>query len=639
MVDSHDSFYENFSSEYGGAWTLRVFAFSCILLCGILLVGIAIYGVAPRYAIVHLAAKNGVAVVTPAMLAERRVLSLDGEWRYYSGGYAGRDFPDLGERGASIGVNIPMTAIISPFSTGAYVLSLAMRPPRFPVALHIPEFDGTVAVFLNGKRQPFLVGERAERVGDFFGPMFRLESFDAGKDHQELILVVRKTESTSPFYKKTIIIGPDDLVVNTMQYGVVNVMFIFGLLVFIILSGAVFMAMFPGHKIISIITFFDSLLALRILFGLSDVNVFLGGIFPGVVLTEGTRYSLQLLSLMLAGMVGAKLASELFDPENIIPPIFSNLLIAAYAGMAFLFSLDLSLFDRFGVEIILVIYTITFALVGVQFVIAWKRERSFYMLFQILKTSYLGVVICIDIVTFNAMIDSLLLFYAYALFFLCHVFIRLYDNNVSYRRVEALNKNLERTVADRTQALTSVNDELQRLNYAYKTLSYQDSLTGLPNRRAFLENGRQIVAHAARSGDVAFLLALDIDHFKQINDTWGHAAGDVVLREFATLLKSNFRSEDLIGRCGGEEFFVIMPKSDQASALRKAEVFRTRCDEHVFLLEDGVQLHVTVSTGMAMVRAAESGSAEEMLGDAMRRADMALYSAKKTGRNRVCNDE
>jgi two-component system cell cycle response regulator len=160
-----------------------------------------------------------------------------------------------------------------------------------------------------------------------------------------------------------------------------------------------------------------------------------------------------------------------------------------------------------------------------------------------------------------------------------------------------------------------------------------DSLTGLNNRRYLDSHLAAMVGQAAAAGRPLSLMALDIDHFKRVNDTWGHAAGDDVLRGFAARVKSAIRGVDLMCRLGGEEFVVVMPDTAQDVALRVAERVRAIVEATPFVIEDGRRpVAVTVSVGLA--ERGRDADASAML----RRADEALYRAKAEGRNRVRAD-
>jgi two-component system cell cycle response regulator len=129
---------------------------------------------------------------------------------------------------------------------------------------------------------------------------------------------------------------------------------------------------------------------------------------------------------------------------------------------------------------------------------------------------------------------------------------------------------------------------------------------------------------------------LDVDHFKRVNDTWGHVAGDVVLRELANRVEAQIRASDVAARYGGEEFVVLLPNTDEMSAEKLAERIRLAISASPFELPNGEQVVVTVSIGIAGVGPDRDDVDLKNLGDSLiARADVALYRAKSAGRNRV----
>jgi two-component system, cell cycle response regulator len=162
-------------------------------------------------------------------------------------------------------------------------------------------------------------------------------------------------------------------------------------------------------------------------------------------------------------------------------------------------------------------------------------------------------------------------------------------------------------------------------------LAVTDQLTGLHNRRYMTGQLSALVNRAARGGDPVSALMIDIDHFKKINDGFGHDIGDEVLREFAVRLASNVRAIDLPCRYGGEEFVVIMPDTRLEDAEKIAERIRRHVAGSPFRVSGGAEaLSVTISIGVAST-AGEGDNAEALL----KRADEAMYTAKSTGRNAV----
>lgn len=188
-----------------------------------------------------------------------------------------------------------------------------------------------------------------------------------------------------------------------------------------------------------------------------------------------------------------------------------------------------------------------------------------------------------------------------------------------------LNANLERTVAARTAEVAAANQALRAANAELAQLATTDALTGAWNRRHFEELGAVEIASAHRYGEPLSLLMIDIDHFKPINDKYGHPVGDRVLVELTRLLQGHLRASDLLTRWGGEEFTLMLPHCDLADALALAEKLRRLVASHPFP-EVG---QVTVSCGVAELRPRET------LHGWLQRADQALYAAKAAGRDQV----
>jgi diguanylate cyclase (GGDEF)-like protein len=162
-------------------------------------------------------------------------------------------------------------------------------------------------------------------------------------------------------------------------------------------------------------------------------------------------------------------------------------------------------------------------------------------------------------------------------------------------------------------------------------LSQTDELTGMYNRRFLQPRLDEEFARATRYGKTLACLLLDIDHFKKINDSYGHQAGDEVLRQVAEVIRSHVRKSDLAVRYGGEEFLIILFENDRAGALRVAERIRSDVESRQFTWRSG-SLRVTISSGLAVFPDAAIQSSN----DFVKCADAALYEAKASGRNMVC---
>jgi two-component system, cell cycle response regulator len=192
---------------------------------------------------------------------------------------------------------------------------------------------------------------------------------------------------------------------------------------------------------------------------------------------------------------------------------------------------------------------------------------------------------------------------------------------------------------DKQELMARVNTQVKRWRYAEQLrssvkasieMAITDPLTGLYNRRYLESHLSHMIEHYVNRGKVLSVLALDVDFFKAINDTYGHDAGDKVLQELATRLKDNTRSIDLCCRVGGEEFIVVLPGTDIATSEKIAERLRRSIASRSFAAGAAQPVPVTISIGMAALEGMEDG-----LDRLLKRADSALYAAKRQGRNRV----
>ena len=169
----------------------------------------------------------------------------------------------------------------------------------------------------------------------------------------------------------------------------------------------------------------------------------------------------------------------------------------------------------------------------------------------------------------------------------------------------------------------------ERAELTHKIAAKLDPLTGLPNRRAFLQDADQLRAMQIGCGRTIAVLMIDLDHFKSINDRFGHSVGDRVLQIFARTAAANLRSFDLIGRLGGEEFAAVLADSSREDALAVAERIRSAFAAAASVV-DGYPVGATTSVGVAVMRDSSQG-VTALLGQ----ADRALYRAKDLGRNRI----
>lgn len=190
------------------------------------------------------------------------------------------------------------------------------------------------------------------------------------------------------------------------------------------------------------------------------------------------------------------------------------------------------------------------------------------------------------------------------------------------QHLSALNHDLEVRVAERTTELSTLNTQLTHL-------ALTDSLTGVLNRRAFFDAAQREIQHSKRYGRPLAVMILDLDHFKSINDRYGHQGGDRVLQQVATLIGGVIRASDTLARYGGEEFVLLAPETDLESAIalgvRILQALRT-----VAIPSKQGSIHITASLGITV-----RTEGEEKIEQLLKRADEALYAAKAGGRDQV----
>ncbi|WP_052452234.1 GGDEF domain-containing protein [Noviherbaspirillum autotrophicum] len=212
---------------------------------------------------------------------------------------------------------------------------------------------------------------------------------------------------------------------------------------------------------------------------------------------------------------------------------------------------------------------------------------------------------------------------ALAFFMLAVMYVRQARHRTRER--EKSRQELERT----HKALEQQHRELQTLTEELRITAITDPLTGAYNRRFFFETAGKLVSAVHRHQSALSIVTIDVDHFKRINDLYGHPAGDQVLRKLTEICKETLRETDVFARFGGEEFIMALPNSDSTAACAAAERLRTTMMEQTIVVSD-TPLRITLSCGVSQFRAQEAS-----IDETLKRADEALYEAKNSGRNRV----
>ncbi len=206
--------------------------------------------------------------------------------------------------------------------------------------------------------------------------------------------------------------------------------------------------------------------------------------------------------------------------------------------------------------------------------------------------------------------------------------------NTMAARLNAFITDLEKLVSDRTSELVVANESLQKqlseneaMRVELREQAIRDPLTNAYNRRFLIEILEGEISRSKRYGESFSLVMMDVDHFKILNDNFGHQAGDSVLKQLVSLLKETTRKSDVICRCGGEEFVVLMPNTTRKDAFQRAEAWRLACEKMKFTIEREV-IQITLSLGIVTFEGSDlSGN------QLVSMADQAMYRAKAAGRN------
>lgn len=230
----------------------------------------------------------------------------------------------------------------------------------------------------------------------------------------------------------------------------------------------------------------------------------------------------------------------------------------------------------------------------------------------------------LDLLIENILVISVLITF-FSVFVMLIISNKLKDIFEAYKnRIIEINKSLEKKVKKRTRELENSKEKLKRM-------ALHDPLTDLHNRRYFDTMMKNLLSTSQRSREPLCLILLDIDHFKKVNDTYGHDVGDIVLKELATTLKYMLRESDIIARVGGEEFAIIFPSTNLEGAYKISEKIREKVENLEIKIKEKTPIKFTISIGLSVFDKKVDKTTETIA----KRADKALYEAKNSGRNRV----
>ncbi|MCX7982489.1 MAG: GGDEF domain-containing protein [Syntrophales bacterium] len=199
------------------------------------------------------------------------------------------------------------------------------------------------------------------------------------------------------------------------------------------------------------------------------------------------------------------------------------------------------------------------------------------------------------------------------------------QHRLTYNELVAKLSKLNDEVVDLSRQLKKKNSQLKEAINTVKRIMNTDHLTGILNRRAFEKSLKREISFAIRHKMPLSIIMIDIDHFKKINDTYGHETGDLVLKRFAITIQKSLREEDILGRFGGEEFILALPNTNSEHALDASERIRQKIEQKKIRYIRG---NITASFGITEF------SPSDDIRSLLKRADDALYEAKRNGRNR-----
>lgn len=593
---------------------LRLLAAAVLTLCMAAFVGIALF--ITQY-LHHSEGPTAIAGYMDLSGSDlrRSPMFLNGQWEWLGSA----DTPAaLGEY-----VSFPVGSITQATKSATYRLrfSLPSNTAELPLFLSIPNFDGPLRVTLNG-----ILLEPLPNDGKWVSyrateTIYPLTSISHGGQVQELVLSEDFSQEDLTLYKRPIVLGTQENINTLVLFDGSNEMFLVGILILVLINGFVFMLFRPTHRIISMMTLFDTTIMLRVVFSMNYMLSFIKSLMPGVQLSDNFAASAKLFVLMLGGIMGCLLSGALYDPKNEAPRWLIIPTPYIYAAFAIIFPLNLEFFEQYGRFLLFLTYGYTFLGVAWQFYHCWRntgRETRVYYIMQLLKTVYIGILVFIDIFLWTEYFDFMLLFYLYGIFFILHVLVRLYDNNQSYRSVEILNQTLESTVAERTQELSEANRVLSEL-------SIRDPLTKIFNRLYFESAAERAFGKYLADGTPIHLCMLDLDHFKEVNDTYGHDVGDEQLQRLAKIVGGLIDEDTVFARIGGEEFILLFQGKDGTQVLDAVQAI------HDAIRQDAQKdvRHTTASFGIASL------SPGQTIKSLLKQADLALYEAKNNGRNQI----
>ncbi|MBW7850379.1 MAG: diguanylate cyclase [Rhodospirillales bacterium] len=507
------------------------------------------------------------------------------------------------------------------FGYATFVLQVRVPAGAPPLALWIPYLNSAYRLWVNGQPAAAVGKVGTSAADETPRTLPAVAMIPEGATDVELVLQVSNHQHSEGGPNHALLLAARDDI--QFRHG-----FTLGLdaLIFggALMFGLYYLAMFAGRPQESGYALFAAMSAVAALRAVSLHNLpnFLWPELPESLFLAG-EYVAMFLFLPLYVLF----LNSLF-PHEISKRVGMLLLGLAVALCVTVLVAEPAFYTRLRDPYLVVLIAATLYCAGGVAVAAWRRRETADLLAA--TTLIFGTTAINDSLHYMQAIDTAdLTPLGFVVFLFGHAVVLGTRTNHAVAEVErmsseraALNADLSRKVEQRTEALQRSVDQLHRL-------ATIDDLTGLNNRRHMLGLVSAEFERTARYDRPLVLLSIDVDHFKRVNDTFGHAVGDKVLIHLGAMLRNRLRATDAAGRVGGEEFLVLLPETNLDEGLRVAEDLRRQCEE-AHLEADGTAVRFTISIGVAPVAGTRPDLAE-----ALKRADDALYAAKAAGRNRI----
>ncbi len=540
---------------------------------------------------------------------------LFGEWEYYPNTYISNP-NQLDTLHNPLYIAIPLTNIIQAEKTATYRITISNAQVKANPVLYLENLDYPITVYLNGVKQESFSNNNKEALEYNSTEIYPLSSYDKTKESQDLVLSVNYLQGNAPLFKRVPTITPLLESFNISYWKTLSEAFLFGFFIFLVLHSFSFMILRPEHLVITCVSIFDSILIGRLFFASENLLEVLESLFTFLHFSDTFVFSAQIFILCIGGIAGTILSTVLFDKKNQISKRYLLPIILCYSIFALIMPLNLSLYYTFGRYFIIALYIYTFIIVFAQ--ISTKKRKTKNDVFHIIQAIYAGIVIFLDLFYLSEYIGFPIFYYPLFIFFYAQMFLKLIDNSNTYLEVINLNQNLELIVERRTKELSDKNKKLSEI-------STHDPLTSAYNRLYFDEQFEIALTIFDEKFHTLHLCMFDLDHFKSINDTFGHAVGDEQLVYVAKTVQQIVLKNSVFARVGGEEFMILYTESKTDVILENIEKIRSTFDKKS---KENKQF-TTSSFGVTKYI---KGLTKK---DFLKIADKNLYEAKSTGRNKI----